>query len=188
MRSLVEVPVALFEFDVNLGSEEAFGSLKELLLQKDCKLVAEELPTLISVRQGSIWGVSPKTAKKTIECRLSVVGSKTHVAVSSSLSEDWKRLTIVGGVLSVVVAAFCFWIYVDLEGFVATLQPSVWSWVVTSGDLVNTQATLMFAALAGWLGVFLAATVLVEDVIYVYAKSKVDGFAEEVLRTLSERK
>jgi hypothetical protein len=177
----------LFEFDVNLEGEEAFDNLKELLLQKGCREVAEERPRFLSVKQGSIWGISPKTAKKTVECRLSPAGSKTHVAVSSSLSKDWRNLTVVGSLLSVVVAGFCLWISVDLEGFVATGQPSFWSWIVASGDLAHVQAALMFASLAGWLGFFLVVTVLVEGVVYAYAKSRVDGFAEEVLRTLGEK-
>ncbi len=169
---------------MNLKPEEAFENLKELLLQKGCRVVAEESPTSISVKQGSIWGVSPKTAKKTIEGRLSQAGSKTHITVSSSLAKDWKNLTVIGSILSVIVAAFCYWISIDLEGFVATQQPTWWSWIVTSGDFVNFGVAEAFAGLAWWLAVFLSVIVLLEGIIYVYAESRIDVFAKEALKNL----
>jgi hypothetical protein len=176
---------SLFEFDVNLEGEKAFDSLKELLIQKGYRVVAEEPPKSISVKQGSIWGMLPKTAKKTIECRLSPADSKTHITVSSSLSSDWKNLTAIGSILSVIVAAFCLWISFDLEGFVATQQPTWWSWIANSGDFVNVQATLWIASMVGWLGVFLTVVVLLEGIIYIYAKSRIDVFAEETLKTMT---
>jgi hypothetical protein len=176
---------SLFEFDVKLESEKAFDNLKGLLVQKGCRVVTEEHPTSISVKQGSIWGISPKTAKKTIECRLSPADSKTHITVSSSLSSDWKNLTAIGSILSVIVAAFCLWISFDLEGFVTTQQPTWWSWIATSGDFVNFGFAEALASLAWWLAVFLTVVVFVEIIIYVYAKLKIDAFAEETLKNIS---
>lgn len=175
----------MFELDVNLDGEKTFDSLRELLFQKGCRELAQEPPTSISVKQGSLWGVSPKTAKKTIEFHLSPAGSKTHITVNSSLSEDWKNLTIIGSILSVIMAAFCLWISLDLQGFVTSGLPSLWSWIASSGDLVNVQATLWFAIVTGWLGVFLMAAVLLECIVYAYAKSQIDIFAKETLKTLA---
>ncbi len=100
-----------------------------MLLQKNCKITAEKPPETISAKQGSLWGMSPRTAKKTITWQLSPAGSTTRIAASSSLSSDWKNMTIVGSALSIVVAAVCLWISADLEGFLSTLQPSWWSWI-----------------------------------------------------------
>jgi hypothetical protein len=174
----------LLERKVDLAIQEAYRNWKTLLLKKGCVVIAEEPPKFISARQGSVWGLSPRTAKKVINCRLSSVDSSTRIIISSSLAANWKNLTIIGSVLSVVVAAVCWWIATDLTGFVATQQPSFWSWIATSGGFPNVDVALLFALLMQGLAVFLVAVVLLEIVIFMYAKSRVDVFAEEALRTL----
>ena len=116
--------VCLLERNVKLEIHEAYENLKAVLLQKGCKVIAEEPPTFISVRQGSLWGISPRTSKKVVSCRLSPKDSETRIVVSSSLSSDWKKLTIIGSALSIIVASFCWWIAADLEGFEASQQAS----------------------------------------------------------------
>ncbi len=176
----------MLEFDLSLESTEAFEDLRSLLLRAGCRVNAEEPPTLVSAKQGSLWGVAPKTAKKNIECRLLTTGSKTHVIVSSSLSSDWKNLTIYGTILSAAVAAVCLWIFVDLHVFASTLQPSVWSWLVARTDYTNVQATIWLANLAGWLGAFLYVAVALEVICYIYASKKIDLFAKETLKRLTD--
>jgi hypothetical protein len=107
-----------------LGINEAYADLKALLLKRCCRVVAEEPPTFISVKQGSLWGISPRTAKKVVNYRLSPVDSGTRISYSSSLASDWKNLTIIGSMLSVAVMAFCWWIAADLEAFLITQEPS----------------------------------------------------------------
>jgi len=155
-----------------------------LLLQKGCTVIVEEPPKFISVKQGSVWGMSPRNAKKVISCRLSSAGSGTRIAFSSTLASDWKNLTIIGSALSVIVASLCWWISVDLEGFVATRQPTWWSWIATSGNFVNLEAARAFVSLTRELAAFLGIVIFLEVIIYLYAKSRIDGFAEETLKTM----
>jgi hypothetical protein len=58
--------VFLAERTVNLEVEKAYAELKGFLLLKNCRIIAEEAPVLISVRQGSLWRLSPVTVKKNL--------------------------------------------------------------------------------------------------------------------------
>jgi hypothetical protein len=174
----------LIEWSVELVIEKAYVNLKTLLLQKGCTIISEEPSKFISLTQGSIWGSSPRSAKKIINCSLSATGLRTRITVSSTLSSDWKNLTTIGSVLSVVVAAVSWWISADLEDFLARRQPSWWSWIVTSKDFTNVAVALSVISLTRILAVFLAVGILLEIFIYVYAKRRIDVFAEENLERL----
>lgn len=102
------------------------------LLKKNYSLIIEEPLKRILVKQGSLWGISPQTAKKMIDYRFSSTSSGTRIVASSSLAPGWKNLTIIGSILAVILASLCWWISVDLENFVATHQPTSWSWLATS--------------------------------------------------------
>jgi hypothetical protein len=169
---------------VTLKIFEAYANLKATLLQKGCRVMAEEPPTLISIRQGSLWGVSPRTSKKTISYHLSNEDSGTRIAVASSLSSDWKNVTIIGSALSIILASLCWWIATDLEGFVVSQQPSYWSWIITNGNYTNLGLAQTFSGLTRGLAIFLAVVVLLEIIIYWYVNSRIDSFAEETLRPL----
>jgi hypothetical protein len=175
----------LIEKTVDLDEEHVFEKLKDALLAKNCKITAEKPPETISAKQGSLWGMSPRTAKKTITWQLSPAGSKTRIAASSSLSSDWKNITIVGSALSIVVVAVCLWISADLESFLSTLQPSWWSWIVASDGVANAAVASSLITLARVLAVFLGVVVALEAVIYVYAKRRIDLFAEETLKQMA---
>lgn len=175
----------MIEKTVDLDEEHAFEKLKDVLLQKNCKITAEKPPKTISAKQGSLWGISPRTAKKTITWQLSPADSTARIAASSSLSSDWKNITIVGSALSIVLAAVCLWISADLEGFLSTLQPSWWSWIAFSDGVANAAVASSFIALTLVLAVFLVVVVALEAVIYVYAKRRIDLFAEEILKQLT---
>jgi hypothetical protein len=170
---------------VSLGTNEAYADLKALLLRKDCKVVAEEPPTTISVKQGSLWGISPRTAKKVVSYRLSPVDSGTRISCSSSLASDWKNLTIIGSALAVLVMALCWWIAADLEAFMITQEPTYWSWIIMVDSYIDFQMGQMFVGLTRMLAVFLAIIIALEAVIAVYAHFRINAFAEENLRALS---
>jgi hypothetical protein len=174
----------LLERNVDLEIRKAYENLKAALLQKGCKVIAEEPPTFISVRQGSLWGISPRTAKKVVNCRFSSGDSGTRIVVSSSLSSDWKNLTVIGSALSLIVASLCWWIAADLAGFAESQQPSYWSWIIANGGYTNLGLAQAFVGLTRGLAIFLAVVVLLEVIIYVYVKSRIDEFAEEALRPL----
>jgi hypothetical protein len=168
-----------------LGINEAHADLKAFLLRKGCRIVAEEPPTFISVKQGSLWGISPRTAKKVVRYRLSPVDSGTRISCSSSLASDWRNLTIIGSALAVLLMALCLWITTDLEAFMITQESTYWSWIVMVNSYIDFQTGQMLVGLTRMLAVFLAIIIALEVVIAVYAHSKINAFAEETLKTLS---
>jgi len=170
---------------VSLGINEAYADLKALLLRKGCKVVAEEPPTFISVKQGLLWGISPRTAKKVVSYRLSPVDSGTRISCSSSLASDWKNLTIIGSAVAVLVMALCWWIATDLEAFMIMQESSYWSWIVMVDSYIDFQTGQMFVGLTRMLAVFLAIIIALEAVVAVYAHFRINAFAEEKLKALS---
>jgi hypothetical protein len=175
------------ERTVGLPIEKVHVELKALLLQKNCRLLVEEPPVLISVKQGSLWGISPRTAKKIVTYHLTTVASGTRITCSSVLSSDWKNLTLIGTALAVLVASICGWIAMDLDAFIATQQPSYWSWLVTVNGYIDLQTAQLLAGLTRMLAVFLAIIIVAEVVIAVYAHFRINAFAEENLSKLGER-
>lgn len=175
----------MVERTVSLEITKAYADLKALLLRKGCRIVAEEPPAFISVKQGSLWGISPRTAKKVVSCRLSPVNSGTRICCSSSLASDWKNLTIIGSTLAVLLMAFCWWIAADLETFMITREPSYWSWIAAVDGYIDFQAAQMLTTLTMMLAVFLAIIIALEAVIAVYAHIRINVFAEETLKALS---
>ena len=169
---------------MSLGINKAHADLKAFLLRKGCKVVAEEPPTFISVKQGSLWGISPRTAKKVVRYRLSPVDSGTRISCSSSLASDWKNLTIIGSTLAVLVIALCWWITADLEVFMITQEPSYWSWIVMVDSYIDFQTGQMLVSLTRVLAVFLTIITAIEAVIAVYAHFRINAFAEEILNAL----
>jgi hypothetical protein len=174
----------LLERTVGLEIEKAHAELKALLLERGCRIITEEPPALISVKQGSLWGISPKTAKKVVTYRLARVDSGTRITCSSSLASDWKNLTVIGVALSVLVASLCWWIAMDLDAFMITQQPSYWSWIATVDGYTDFQTAQMFAGLARMLAVFLAIIIAIEAVVAIYAHFRINAFAEETLDAL----
>jgi hypothetical protein len=177
--------VSLLERTVSLKIEKAHAELKALLLERGCRIIAEEPPAFISVKQGSLWGISPKTAKKVMTYHLASVDSGTRITCSSSLASDWKNLTVIGVVLSVLVASLCWWIAMDLDAFMITQQPSHWSWIAKVDGYIDFQTAEMFVSLTRMLAVFLAIIIAIEAVIAVYAHFRINSFAEENLKALS---
>ena len=169
---------------VSLEIEKAYAELKAILLEKNCRIMEEEALVHISVRQGSLWGISPVSARKNADYRLVSVEGGTRVTCSSSLASDWKNLTIIGCVLSVVVVALCLWMATDLDALVATQQQGYWSWIATVDGYVDVQTAELFAGLTRILAVFLAIILAAEIAIVVYVKSKINTFAEETLNAL----
>ena len=121
----------MLEQTVNLEIDKTYADLKAALLAKGCKIISEEQPKQILVKQGSLWGMSPKTAKKIVEINFAPVDSGTKVICSSRMSSDWKNITFIGCALAAVLVGLCLWMTVDLTSFMATLKPSFWSWIIT---------------------------------------------------------
>ncbi len=186
LKHKCEADVSLVERTVRLEIEKAYADLKALLLQKGCRIVAEEEPAFISVRQGSLWGISPRTAKKVVSYRLVSVDSGTRITCSSSLAADWKNLTVIGSVLAVVVASLCVWISMDLDALVTTQEQGYWSWIAMVNGYIDVQTGQMFAGLTLVLAFFLAIIIIIEAVVAIYAYFRVNMFAEETLNEFGQ--
>jgi hypothetical protein len=175
----------LFEKVVGLEIEKAYAGLKDFLLKSNCKIISEEPPILISIKQGSIWGISPRSAKKIVSYRLFPLDSGTRIASSSSLASDWKNLSIIGSLLSAIVALLCFWIGIDLDAYIITQKPSNWSWLAGAYGYTDFQRALILANLTKVLAVFLAITLALEILVAVYVRVRINAFAKESLSTLA---
>jgi hypothetical protein len=174
----------LLEQMVNLTVQEAYEKIRFALADEKGRFVLEKSPKQIVVKQGSLWGISPKTAKKTIEIDLEPSDNGTKVKCISKLSSDWKNITLIGCVLAAILIGVCIWMIIDLTAFMSTNVPSVWSWLVTEGGNVNALAGKAFINLAWELAVFLTIVIVLEAVIVVYVRSKIDLFASKILETL----
>ena len=161
--------------------DKAYADLKTAFLEKGCKIVSEEAPTQMTVKQGSLWGVSPNNAKKTIKTAFSKDGNATKITSSSQVSSDWKNVTIVGCILASVLVGVCLWITIDLTSFMATHKASFWSWIITFNGSADLQVGAAFVGLTKALAVFLSVIIALEVGILFYVKAKVDRFAHDVL-------
>ncbi len=169
----------------NYTADETFQKIKMALSQEDATVLSERPPTELSFRQGSLWGIMPRTAKKTVQATLKESEGKTVVTFESKLAGDWVNITLVGCALAAVLAAACLWMATDLSTFLITGNPSVWSWIVTSGSRIEFQAADAFVNLAYGLAIFLFVIIAVEAAVYVYAKKHVDATAEAILLSLT---
>jgi hypothetical protein len=170
-----------------LEVKRAYSDLKSIFVEKNCRITSEEEPVFISVRHGSLWGISPANAKKNVESRLTSVASGTRITCSSSLASDWKNLTVVGCLLALVVLVLCLWMTVDLNVVLATQQQGYWSWIVTVDSYIDIQTAEMVTGLTQMLAVFLSIILIAEVIVVVYVDFRIDSFAEETLNTLLER-
>jgi len=164
-----------------LEIDKAYTKLKLFLIEKNCKIIDENTPTLISVSQGSLWGVSPATAKKNMNYSLDVVESGTRITCHSSLAVDWKNLTIMGSTLAIIIASLCLWISIDLDSLVTIQQHSYWSWIATVKGYIDVQIAQNLANFMQMLSVFLVFIIATEVLVVVYVQSKINAFAEETL-------
>jgi hypothetical protein len=171
----------LFKRTVSVGIDKAYADLKAVLLEKGCKIISEEPPKQMLVKQGSLWGLSPRTAKKTIAVNFAPIDSGTQITCSSRIGSDWKNLTIVGCALAAVLVGLCLWIMFDLETFMVTQKPIFWSWLATVNGNVDFQVAQAFVNLTKDLAVFLLAIILLEIVIVFYVQARIDRFAERTL-------
>ncbi len=172
----------MFEKNVSLEIEKAYSELKDFLLKNKCTVIAEEAPTYIVVKEGSLWGISPRNAKKTISYRLISQDSGTQIVSYSSWTRDYKNLTITGIVFSVFLAILCLWISVDLQTNVVTLKPTYWSWLANTQGFLDLQKAQLFINLTKTLAAFLILSLILEAIVVVYAHARKEESAEESLR------
>jgi hypothetical protein len=175
----------LIEQTVDLGVEAAFSKVKATLVDGGCTVMREQAGKTLVFKQGSLMGIAPKTAKKTIRVDFEALEDKTKLVYASAVASDWKYVTLIGCILAVALAAVCLWMTLDLEAFMATGQSGIWGWLITAQDKINFQVGKAFVDLAYGLAAFLFVVVAVEAVIYVNVQAKINGFAKENLSGLS---
>lgn len=167
---------------VNFGAEEAYAKAKEALVKQGSAVVSEDQPRQLVVKQGSLWGISPRTAKKTVKATFEAAGdNKTNVTYNSKLTSDWKNVTVVGCILAAALAALCVWMALDLNEFMTTGTPGFWAWLIMSEGTVRFSVGEAFVNLAYGLSVFLVIIIGIEAAIYVYAGRNIEVFAQTTL-------
>jgi len=73
----------------------------------------------------------------------------------------------------------------DLEAFMITQQPSYWSWIASVDGYIDFQVGQMFVSLTKVLALFLVIILAVEVGVVVYARFRINSFAEESLKELT---
>jgi hypothetical protein len=169
-----------------LENDKAFADMKDALVQKGAKIVSENPSTHLVVKQGSLWGMSPTTAKKNVDVAFVPVNSGTQVTASSRISSDWKNLTILGCALAAVLAALCLWMALDLTTFMSTGKASFWSWIASAKGNVDVSVAQTFINLTKALTLFLSLMIVLEIAVAVYAYRGIDRFAQETFDVLSK--
>ena len=168
--------------------DKAYVSLKDVLVKKGCKILSEEPSNQIYVRQGSLWGATPNSAKKKIQVKLAPADSGTKLTFSSCLTSDWKNITIIGCAFAALLVGVCLWMTVDLSLFMVSQKPSFWSWLVTVDGVADLQVVQAFINLTKILAVFLSVIIVFEAGVWFYVHAKIDVFAQEALNCLSSFK
>jgi len=171
----------------SLEIDKAYADLKASLVEKGCKIISEDPPKHLLVKQGSMWGISPTTAKKTVDATFKNVDYGTQVTCSSRLSSDWKNLTIIGCVLAAVLVGLCLWMSLDLSMFMATGKPTFWSWLATVNGNLDFVVAQAFVNLTKALAVLLSAIIVLEIAVTLYAYARIDRFAQETFNLLLSR-
>ena len=162
---------------------EVFGKLKTLLTQNKCKIIAEEAPKNLTVIQGSIWGTSPKTAKKKITYMLQQDPAGTNITSTACLTSAYINFTLVGCVLSAALLALCGWIALDMQGYAAN-GVGFWGWLVQTGGQFDADKAAIFIRLSWILAAFLAGSLAVEAFIVLKVHSGIGAFAEDMVKAL----
>ena len=179
--------LVLLERIVSLEKEEAYSELKTILLEKGCKIVSEEPPKHISVKHGSLRGVSPISAKKLVSYHIFSHESGTRIVTYSSISSDWVSLTFGGSMIAGFVAAMFWWIAYDISSLVINGEHRFWTWLARAFGYPDLQYTFFMINVIKLLAIVLVATIIFEVLDFSIVYRKINTFAEETLDLLAEK-
>ena len=149
-------------------------------MDKDCAIIVDTPPVFLSIKQGSIWGISPRTAKKIINYSFTSKQSRTQIRYSSEFAPDWKKLTIVGYIFSFLLIGLSLWISIGLQNYILTGNPGFWAWIAKSNSTSLSLAQSL-SNLTRILALLLIAVLAVETFIVLYSYYKINDSAEEIL-------
>jgi hypothetical protein len=162
----------------NAEIADAYANLKAKLTENGCQIISEKAHRTVTVVQGSIWGTTPKTAKKRITYTLTQDAQGTHIQTATHLTRGYVNFTVVGVAASALLLAVCAWIALDLQD-----NAGFWSWLATVGGVFDSQKAALFAMLTTALAVFLAVSMSVEAYIVWKVWLGIRAFAEEMAAT-----
>lgn len=166
---------------IKLETNEIYSKMKQFFLDRDYQILVDTPPDNLSIKQGSIWGILPRTAKKIINYRFYSKQSETEIRFSSSFAPEWKNLTIIGYIVSFFLVGLSFWISVDLEHYLITGTEGFWSWIATSINTSGFSSAQSFSELARILALFLILVLIVETFLVFYSRYKLNDVANEIL-------
>jgi len=166
---------------VNSKTNDIYFKMRQFFLDRNYQIIADNPPSNLSIKQGSIWGILPRTAKKIINYSFSSFQSETQIRFSSSFAPEWKTLTILGYVFSFFLVGLSFWISTDLEHYILTGNSGFWSWIATSANTSGFSSAQSFSDLARILALFLILVLIVETFLVLYSRFKINDVANEIL-------
>ena len=176
----------LLERTVSLKIDKAYATIKSAFTDKGSKIISEQSPNKILFKQGSIWGVSPNSAKKKIQVNFESTNSATKITCSSQVSPDWKNITLIGCILAALFIGLFLWMDFDLSTFIVTQKPNTWSWLITVNGNIDLQVSQAFVNLTKSLAAFLSIIIVIEIAITYYVYVRIDRFAEEAINSISK--
>ena len=177
----------MLERAVSLEIEKAYSELKTILLEKGCKIVTEEPPEHITIQHGSLRGVSPKSAKKTVSYYTFPNESGTRMVSYSSISSDWANLTLWGNVIAGFVAAIFWWIASDIATLIIDGTSGYWTWLAKGFGYPDIQYTYFMIDVTKALSIVLVVTILLEILDVFIVHRKINTFAKETLDELAQK-
>ncbi len=174
----------LSEKSIPLPIEQTYTQLKNILLKSKCKIIEEKPFQCISVKQGSLNGILPKSAKKTVKYYLSPEGTGTKITSCTKIASDWANLTLYGNILAAVLAGIFLWIAADMDNYMLTAKPSFWTWIARAYGYPDLRYVMFMINVTRAIAIFLALTVALEILIVIYVYPRKDAFAQETLQVL----
>ena len=177
----------MLEKYIGLKTEKAYQQLKSILVKKGCTIVSEDPPKHILVKQASLRGISPKSAKKEIRYDLLPNGLGTKIKSCSSISSDWARLTLWGSVMAGIVATVFWWIASDIGTLLEYGTTGYWAWLARAFGYPNIPYTLFMLNVTRALSIVLAITIIFEIIDGFLVYRKIDTFAAETLDELAQK-
>jgi hypothetical protein len=171
----------LFERIVALDAEKAYSELKNQLFRQNSKLIIDEPPQHLVVEQGSLFGLTPKGAKKRIECHFHPQGDHTRIVAKTSLSSNWKKVTCLGYLIGAVCIALAILLAFTVQA-IAT-QPYFLSIFTEFGSYNYSQLQLIANMLWG-LAIFLVSILSVNIIADLLIYRRKDSLIEETLKML----
>jgi hypothetical protein len=156
------------------------------LIGKSCRIISENPLKQVVIKHGSLRGVSPRNAKKTVSYHFFQNTAGTRIAAYSSVSSDWANLTVWGSVAAGIVAVLFWWIAIDMTAFIVDGTSGYWAWLATAFGYPNVEYALFMTNVTKALSIVLFLTILFEIVDFVVVNRKIDTFAAETLDELTQ--